>query len=131
MQAHPPFWHGRTVPQCQWMKQAGSSLGRIHLHRTCRTHAQHKDIQDIVFTEQAIRERIAVMGRCGPSLSPICSPATGASQTVLRPVVLSRRIVAEDFQEKEPLVIGTLNGAFVFMAGERLEFHPCFQSKAI
>jgi len=27
-------------------------------------HAQHKDIQDIIFTEEIIRERIAVMGRC-------------------------------------------------------------------
>ena len=26
--------------------------------------AQHKDIENIVFTEEIIRERIAVMGRC-------------------------------------------------------------------
>jgi hypothetical protein len=34
------------------------------------------------------------------------------------PEVYSRRIVAENFEEKEPLVIGTLNEAFVFMAGQ-------------
>lgn len=28
------------------------------------------------------------------------------------------RTIADDFEEKEPLIIGTLNGAFVFMAGE-------------
>ena len=30
----------------------------------------------------------------------------------------TRRTLAEDFEEKQPLIIGTLNGAFVFMAGE-------------
>lgn len=50
---------------------------------------------------------------------------------MLRPEVYSHRIIAEDFQEAEPLVIGTLNGAFVFMAGERSKFRPCFHSEAI
>lgn len=35
--------------------------------------------------------------------------------------LLECRTIAEDFEEKEPLIIGTLNGAFVFMAGDNQE----------
>ncbi len=45
---------------------AGQGLipSRRRLHSHTRARAHHKDIQEVIFSADAIKERIKVMGRC-------------------------------------------------------------------
>ena len=60
----PYKWRSQAVGPCYKPRSstcfAGASL----------SHAQHKDIENVVFTEETIRERIAVMGRCAVIVVP-------------------------------------------------------------
>lgn len=66
-QRYASVWHVPQLTHLQGPLFAKHSCAKHSVRRFAResaVHAQHKDVQDIIFTEEIIRERIAVMGRC-------------------------------------------------------------------